>query len=95
MTRTLEEARAEEALVRAALAAAVTERVRATREAERLDGRAALPGAVEQVAAAAAEQRRLAAAAAETAEDLRTQLRRLEGEVATLEAAADAAPEQR
>lgn len=90
MTRTLEEARAEESALRARLAAAVTERARATREAERLDGRAALAGAAEEVAAAADQQRRLADVAATDVERLRDELRRVEGEVAALEAAADA-----
>lgn len=90
MTRTLDDARAEEATVRAALAAAVTERARAAREADRLDGRAALAGAVGETAAAAEEQRRLAAVAGREVERLRAELRRLEGEVATLQAAADA-----
>lgn len=89
MSRPLHEARAEEAAVRAALAAAVAERARAAREAERLDGRAALDGAVPDVRAAADEQRRLAGAAAAEVERLRTRLRHLEGEVATLEASAD------
>lgn len=75
--------------MRAALAAAVTERNRAAREAKRLDGRAVLPGAAAEVAAAADEQRRLEAATAERIERLRADLRRLEGELATLEAADD------
>jgi len=92
VTRTLAEARAEESARRARLAAAVTERARATREAERLEGRAALAGAVDEVAAAAIEQRRLADVAASEVERLRGELRLVEGEVATLEAAADAGP---
>ena len=86
----LDEARAAEADVRARLAAAVTERARHEREADRLDGRAALPDADPATAAAAQAQRELAAATATRIADLRTDLRRLEGRVATLEAEADA-----
>ena len=49
----LGEARAREAALRGELAAAVAERARAAREAERLEGRAALEGADPAVAAAA------------------------------------------
>lgn len=77
--------------MRAALAAAVAERARATREAERLEGRAALEGAVPEVRAAAAAQHHLAEEAARAITRLRAELRGIEGEVATLEARADGA----
>jgi hypothetical protein len=92
VTDALEEARAAEAEARARLAAAVTERTRAEREADRLDGRAALPGADPAVATAAGVQRGLAQEAAERVEALRAEVRRVEGRVATLEAEADAGP---
>ena len=85
------EARAREAALRTALAAAVAERARAGREADRLEGRAELDGADPAVAAAAAEQRRLEAAAAADVSRLRAELRAAEGVVVGLEASADAA----
>ena len=87
----LDEARAAEADVRARIATEVAARARAEREAERLDGRAALPGADPATAAAAGAQRELAEAAAVRIADLRAELRRVEGRVATLEAEADGA----
>lgn len=77
--------------LRSRLAAAVTERARATREAERLEARATLPGADERVAAAAETQRRLATEAAADVERLRAELRTVEGAIAAEEAAADEA----
>lgn len=90
-TPPLGEARAREAGLRAQLAAAVAERARAAREAERLEGRAALEGADPAVGAAAAEQRRLESAAAADVSRLRAELRTAEGTVVGLEADADAA----
>jgi hypothetical protein len=87
---TVDDARAREAALRAELAAAVAERARAGREAERLDGRATLPGADPAVAEAAAAQRRLEAEATAEIARLRAELRRAEGVVVTLEATEDA-----
>lgn len=90
MTVALDQAREAESALRSLLADAVAERARATREADRLDGLAALPGVDAAVANAAIEQRQLAAQAAGRIEDLRAQLRQAEGRVVTLEAAIDA-----
>lgn len=83
------EARAREAALRAELAAAVSERARAGREAERLEGRATLDGADPAVATAAVEQRRLEAESAADVSRLRAELRTAEGVVVGLEAAGD------
>lgn len=85
----VDETRAAEEALRQRLAAAVTEKARATREAERLEGRAALAGADPRVAAAAAEQRRLADAAGAEIDRLRAEVRAAEGRTAEAEAAAD------
>lgn len=87
----VDEARGAEAAVRQRLAAAVTERARATREAERLEERARLAGADPRVAAAGAEQRRLAEAAGAEIDRLRAEVRAAEGRTAEAEAARDAA----
>ena len=84
------EARAREAALRTELAAAVVERARAGREAERLEARATLDGADPAVAAAAAAQRRLEAEAVAEVSRIRAQLRTAEGVVVGLEAASDA-----
>lgn len=83
------EARAREASLRAALAAAVAERARATREADRLEGRAQLADADGRVAEAAAAQRTLAERAGAEADRLRAELRAAEGLVVSLEAESD------
>lgn len=80
-----------EASLRSELAAAVAERARAGREAERLEGRSGLDGADPAVAAAAAEQRRLETSAAADVARLRLELRAAEGVVVGLEASVDAA----
>ncbi len=90
MTEALQQAREAESSLRSRLADAVAERARTTREADRLEARASLPGADAAVAAAATEQLRLAAQAASHIETLRAELRRAEGQVVTLEAALDA-----
>ena len=87
---TVDEARAAEEALRQRLAATVTERARAQREAERLEGRAELAGADPRVAAAAAEQRRLAGVAGAEIERLRAEVRAAEGRTAEAEAARDA-----
>ena len=90
MSGDLHDARAAELALRARLAEAITERTRARREAERLDGRAALPGADPALGEAAAFQRRLATRADAAVASLRAELRRAEGAVVTAEAEADA-----
>ena len=89
MSATLGEARAREAALRAELAAAVAERARAGREADRLEGRAALDGADPAVAVAAEEQRRMETEAAAVVSRLRAELRAAEGVVVGLESAID------
>ena len=90
MTVALDQARAEESSLRARLAAAVTERARAAREADRLESRAALTNAEPAVSSAALAQHGLADQAAGRVESLRVALRRAEADVVTLEAALDA-----
>ena len=85
----LDEARASELESRNRLAALVTERARAEREAARLRDRADLPGADPGVSGAAEAQQQLAAALGTRIEAVRRVLRAQEGLVATLEAEAD------
>ena len=90
MTAALDQARAAESSLRARLAAAVTERARAAREADRLESLAALPNAEPAVSSAAVAQHGLADQAAQRIETLRVALRRAEADVVTLETALDA-----
>lgn len=87
----IDEARATEVDLRQRLAALVTDRARAEREAGRLHDRAALPGADPGVVAAASAQEQLAADLASRIEAVRRVLRAQEGLVATLEAESDRA----